>query len=77
MQLKRYGNTDVLPRGDELKTQPEAGLKLQKIPKPGLEIVFEEVTHLPISLFLSFVVQLWKNSVIRLSRARRDASSDA
>lgn len=30
---------------------------------------------LPISLFLSFVVQLWKNSVIKLSRARSEASS--
>lgn len=32
---------------------------------------------LPISLFLSFVVQLWKNSVIKLSRARSEASSVA
>lgn len=72
------GDTDVLARGgDKLKTQHEAGLKRQKNPNPGCKIVVEEVPHLPISLFLSFVVQLWKNSVIRLSRARRDASSDA
>ncbi len=32
---------------------------------------------LPISLFRSLVVQLWKNSVIRLSSARNDASSEA
>lgn len=32
---------------------------------------------LPISLFRSLVVQLWKNSVIRPSRARSDASSEA
>lgn len=33
--------------------------------------------HLPISRFLSLVVQSWKNSVIRLSNALREASSDA
>ena len=32
---------------------------------------------LPISLFRSFVVQLWKNSVIKLSRARSEVSSVA
>lgn len=31
----------------------------------------------PISRFRSFVVQLWKNSVMRLSKARSEASSDA
>lgn len=35
------------------------------------------MTNLPISLFRSLVVQLWKNSVIKLSSARSDASSDA
>lgn len=33
--------------------------------------------HSPISRFRSFVVQLWKNSVIKLSKARSEASSDA
>lgn len=33
--------------------------------------------HSPISRFRSFVVQLWKNSVIKLSNARSEASSDA
>ena len=41
------------------------------------ELSFRSGMNSPISRFLSFVVQLWKNSVIRLSKARSEASSDA
>lgn len=74
LAIRSAGPTCHQPVAPEQSPELKGHMKVW--PAKGINSFFPKF-HLPISRFLSLVVQSWKNSVIRLSSALREASSDA